>query len=728
MAKQLIVVVHGVGVKKAGVSSDLLATALDPTPEEISGYSRERMAQDRLRPHSTDDFELRELRDYNDDGKRQTFPARIRRYRQYGEDDQVRNERVIADFYWGDISTFSAGTSGLLVAAIKVILGIGHTVRENAISAWGPGDMRSRMADWIVRTIHGPIAAFNLVMFAGAVVWWAAGKLPADISAWIQPQMGLAVAAVAAAVAYWQRRRHRSFLGRLLYSWVLIAALLLAASEIANRSPGFRDRLSFADTKVAAYICREKPAPYLRAAEQKAESGPLCERVRESCSREPDCREALGQGIFLSGGRLLAFGNLFWLVTLALNVTLIVASVFKPRGAGKGAPLLAPIAASGMSALWMLFLTLVWTAPGAMGWKILPHSGMLESGLALATAIAVIVGALALAGVAVVLGKGRWKKSLPAPSELRARYFAGMDGLRLDEERRRLIVNNQFAAVFLVGVVTLAFCAFFLLGEAVMQTDDTAGIGAFLRKLTQPVTLVLGILGVALVTWAGSQLKMGLEILTDVITYLNDYDWRWGTATPGSAAIDRLLPRGGSAEDAGYFLRERIKDRFKVLVDELIANERPNHLAVVSHSQGTVIALDVLDECGATWRSKLDPKESGQTVRLVTMGSPYTHIHSHYFPASFKPVNEREHLAAGGILSAWINIFRVDDFVGTHVDPRGIWPEEHPVPPNGHTYYWTDENVFPLLRRFLDIDAPKAAARKISSPGRARGKARQRRR
>jgi hypothetical protein len=366
-----------------------------------------------------------------------------------------------------------------------------------------------------------------------------------------------------------------------------------------------------------------------------------------------------------------------------------------------------------------------------MGWKVLPHSQMLESGLALATAIAFIVGLLALAGMIVMLKKGAWRKSLPAAAHLRAAYFAQSGGLRESAERLRLIVNDRFSAIFLVGVVALAASALLLLAEAATGMADGTGISAFLRKMTQPVILGLGLLGVVLVTWAGSQLKMGLEILTDVITYLNDYDWRWGTATPGRAAIDRVMPQGKTG--AKYFLRERIKNRLKVLVDELIANERPNHLAIVSHSQGTVIALDVLAEAGPDWRARLDPSGGEPTVRLVTMGSPYTHIHGHYFPKSFPPVAQRQNLARGKVLSDWINIFRVDDFVGTHVDPEGIWPREHPVPPNGHTMYWTDENVFPLLRDFLEIDQPereaartKAARGKPAREGRARGRVKRR--
>ena len=90
------------------------------------------------------------------------------------------------------------------------------------------------------------------------------------------------------------------------------------------------------------------------------------------------------------------------------------------------------------------------------------------------------------------------------------------------------------------------------------------------------------------------------------------------------------------------------------------------------------------------------------------MGSPYTHLYGHYFPSSFRSVEERANLKKanpadlkkGGLLRAWLNIFRIDDFVGTHIS-KGEWPAEFPVFPNGHTNYWVDRGVVDELRKFL---------------------------
>ncbi len=122
MKKQVIVVVHGVGVKQAGVSSDLLAAALQADPEP-------RKELPLMPPHSSDDFLMQEKRRYDVDAKASTFPARLRRYRSYGADGRVSNERVIADFFWGDITAFGDGVIATIIAYMKVVLGLCHAIR-----------------------------------------------------------------------------------------------------------------------------------------------------------------------------------------------------------------------------------------------------------------------------------------------------------------------------------------------------------------------------------------------------------------------------------------------------------------------------------------------------------------------------------------------------------------------------------------------------------------------
>ena len=76
----------------------------------------------------------------------------------------------------------------------------------------------------------------------------------------------------------------------------------------------------------------------------------------------------------------------------------------------------------------------------------------------------------------------------------------------------------------------------------------------------------------------------------------------------------------------------------------LIRDEAPDEIVIVSHSQGTMIALDVIEARGAAGCTAPD----GRTLplKLVTMGSPYIHLYTQYFPSLFPDLARRRKAAA----------------------------------------------------------------------------------
>ncbi len=144
-----------------------------------------------------------------------------------------------------------------------------------------------------------------------------------------------------------------------------------------------------------------------------------------------------------------------------------------------------------------------------------------------------------------------------------------------------------------------------------------------------------------------------------------------------------------------YPNRTRIQQRLEIVYKALLACENPDEVVVISHSQGTLIALETLRDgrlAGQVGDAYIKPT-------LVTMGLPTWHIYNYYFSSDF-PID-------GNIkkdVAKWINIFRFDDFVGTNVaalagDSKSEtdWPLNIPVPPRGHTGYWVDDDVRPHL-------------------------------
>ena len=229
MTKQLIIVVHGVGVKEAGVSADLLATALDDKPEDNRSLTRSKLSESRLRPHSSDDFQLRELPEFNHAGKRSIFPARIRRYRHNSSEGALLDERVVADFYWGDISNIASGLIGLVFAVVKTILGLSHIIRENAWSVFPGTSFNHRllrgMANGAALTIHGPIATINVFLLlglAGSAFEKFVSIGPGTLSIPASAIVGFALGAI---LNWWSP----VYLTQLLARWLMITAVVFLA-------------------------------------------------------------------------------------------------------------------------------------------------------------------------------------------------------------------------------------------------------------------------------------------------------------------------------------------------------------------------------------------------------------------------------------------------------------------------------------------------------------------
>ncbi len=153
---------------------------------------------------------------------------------------------------------------------------------------------------------------------------------------------------------------------------------------------------------------------------------------------------------------------------------------------------------------------------------------------------------------------------------------------------------------------------------------------------------------------------------------------------------------------AGFPVRERIDHRFRSVLQHVLDREKPTHLLVIAHSQGTVITLDALQhpDCQAALSRAALPPEN---VRLATFGSPYTHLYQHYFPEQYPPLRGRDIL--GLAFGRWINIFRIDDYVGTQVNGQEDVDRPTNIPFKAgylaaHTSYW-EADVFALIKDLL---------------------------
>lgn len=705
MTKQIIVVVHGVGVKQAGVSSDLLAAAL-----QADGSKSD---EPRFSPHSSDDYVLLENSPYDTSFKANVFPARIRRYRSYEKDGAIKHERVIADFFWGDVTAFGAGVLNVVLAYFRVAMGLSHAIRENAKEVYSGEDWKdlwcAKFARGAALMIHGPIIAINVVLLVGLLlaaaiaggVGFLAGQFSWSFTGAVLlclQVVGIAAAAVGGGLLLMMRGG--SFLYRHLMSWIAITGVAFFVVGFPGLF-GLTEFIRWLDATSIGLECRVflgKP---------------------DSLNK---CLEGFN-GIHLVGFRLSLLLNAAWILVLAQVLAVWTLSLLR-KSTSKTPNLVAP-AIGLMSVLWFFLSAALWAAalklPATLNLGVEREN--VTGALIAINAAVLVLGLLGLVALFVFIRKRELKgeqfKDNPsvymACKGGKATYYAN---------RFRLLI-----APWMLRVLCL-FLPLVLAISLLIYIPTASKLLGRLADWTIPITFSVLAVGSFVVYSLRAEFTAGIGILADVLAYLNNSSWMSGVSThkdeynvmaPSSRTLLERLPFVKTnevltnANPRGYWLRRRIHNRLDVLVRSLIRDEKPDRIDIVSHSQGTVIAIDLIDLNGGDWFKEWGENEphkgaADRHIRLVTMGSPYTHLYKYYFPSSFKAVVDRPNLhmrvspapVKTAVLSEWINIFRIDDFVGTHIG-EGEWPKEFPVPPNGHTNYWVDRRVVVKLRDFLKL-------------------------
>lgn len=292
----------------------------------------------------------------------------------------------------------------------------------------------------------------------------------------------------------------------------------------------------------------------------------------------------------------------------------------------------------------------------------------IEGDFALFLLIAMIVGAVACA---VWVSRSRWAEN----------YRGSYQYPDPAGEVARLIVNVLIIAS-IIGLTALASLA--SVAAAVWDIGLPPGLAAGAGMLA--VALFTGIF-----SYFGTGLRNGLHVLNDVINHFyrphDRFPWPWGPE-------DRPTVRQ-------FKIQQDIEARFRAVLKEVLDDPQVTRLSVVSHSQGTIIAVDVFSLAGQTdeYRDWLKNRlnEVGK-LELITMGSPLSHLYQHYFPDRYTPLTQGWHGLADS-LNSWVNVYRIDDYIGTYVEvpdpPAPPWGSPNrPIHAGGHTAYWDQPAVF----------------------------------
>jgi hypothetical protein len=239
------------------------------------------------------------------------------------------------------------------------------------------------------------------------------------------------------------------------------------------------------------------------------------------------------------------------------------------------------------------------------------------------------------------------------------------------------VIVSQFFQITVV-VAALARTAWDVSGPFLQKHYPSLVVAKIPIQLMTPAFLVFL---VALIIFS-KPLRLGLVIAMDI--------------------IDHFLRSGGWLP-----IRRAVSQRLYDVLDRLTGDGERPHLLVVAHSQGTVITIDALVK--DIWSKPLvvgrpPLSEQVSSMTILTFGSPLTHIYQHYFPKDYRPFSETslQELAADERVQ-WVNIFREDDPIGTHIKgPTEEFPRNVAMQAGGHTRYW-EKDVFdsPLVRLHL---------------------------
>ncbi|MCP5087302.1 MAG: hypothetical protein GY952_10930, partial [Rhodobacteraceae bacterium] len=219
MTKKLALVVHGIGEQSAGNTLDQLVGAVTgDIPCTVA--SEERMLREDHHDMDTRSVDL--------------FPCNIRRVTCTNNDctDEEPDSLVFAEVFWGDLSRGGTGRIATLIELFRVIMGLGHIVRENTEEIPGTPTIVKKAANSFVYLLHGPITVLNIVFVLGTLALFAVQRM-APWAQILRDYSGsiavLLVAATLSIVWYFGQNDKQSYLFQIFWTWMRFVPVGLVA-------------------------------------------------------------------------------------------------------------------------------------------------------------------------------------------------------------------------------------------------------------------------------------------------------------------------------------------------------------------------------------------------------------------------------------------------------------------------------------------------------------------
>jgi hypothetical protein len=239
------------------------------------------------------------------------------------------------------------------------------------------------------------------------------------------------------------------------------------------------------------------------------------------------------------------------------------------------------------------------------------------------------------AGIAVLCGVG-----------------AALYGGRSKHASQTEVLPGRFAQNLLLALLAtmpflLALPAVAMLGTFELPPRGTPdhAVSHVVTVYTVSATRAIPVLGLLVTPFA-----IVLHVLADVILYL-------------------------AREDTALSAPTRFQERLAVLLTHL--GGKYDRIWVLAHSQGSVIALDVI---------RSQPRSVRKSLALITLGSPLGALYQRFLGCQLEEIGDLR----------WINVYRSGDYVGGPIDLLN--DKNKMIGEGGHVNYWADDRIHPVLK------------------------------
>ena len=667
---RLVVVVHGVG---------------DPPPgKTINLFARSLADQDHPLQEQQDVVWLVDKPDGGQEVK--AFPVHQRRLQ-----SQTQNVEL-AEAFWGDLSRVNRGWFGVIQGVLQIIFGLRYV---SYVAADQPG----KAALWLKRlglltsqVLHGPVLAVTaylaLLMLAicGTQMLW-----PDSYKTGTWPNVVLSsVSLLTLTAAAIGSRLTNSRVAWRFWHWLKITSWFVAGLMIL--------KFLFLDELVPA--------------------------LGRECPNHP--------GLLLYCRILLILLELLWFAEIQVLVAMAGCwlAALGHRRAYRPALHVAFLVPALAVGIWGQAIPMLWIGAkeglGVLA-ELPEYAKVFDDALPFLGVQLAMMAIITMASILVLLRYFYWRRT------------ATVSGFNNGNRPPRLIVNRSLQLVIAIctgiGVaIVSALCIVQLLGYSYKEFQ----FGMLLVEANKyAISVLVPASGLALLLIP--KMRPAFDMLLDVVNHFYFRATKMEDALDDDDEFDIVettFENGKlffSRRDAIHLRIKRILTHYRDQLDRNQNSNRPE-LVLVSHSQGTMAAIEILNDEELGWLNN-----SFSSVSLVTMGSPLSHIYQHYFGHIYPGLEQPFWVSLRRRIDRWTNICRIDDFVGTEI----LFPENQstaytgsanseranfqsaqgslglgrstegsvkgtqiefsnlPVGPRGHTNYWADLEVLTILRPIL---------------------------